>query len=151
MLNAPATRPASPPTKIVSEFAVAPATPITIPATDTMPSLAPRTAARNQFNRLPRDSSWGSSTCGPRSSGPMLAADTSKLTPPILPSPGTGSNEGKARLRPCQPSPHPLRDDRRGRPVVVLEEGVGAETGFEIELDRVRSDRAGERRETRCR
>jgi hypothetical protein len=30
---------------------VAPATPMTMPATDTIPSLAPSTAARNQFNR----------------------------------------------------------------------------------------------------
>jgi hypothetical protein len=49
--TAPATKPASPAVKIGPRCAVAPATPSTMPATETMPSLAPSTAARNQFNR----------------------------------------------------------------------------------------------------
>ncbi len=52
MLNAPATRPATPAIRIVVRLPVAPATPITIPAVDTIPSLAPRTPARSQFSRL---------------------------------------------------------------------------------------------------
>jgi hypothetical protein len=49
--TAPATNPASPAVKTGPRAEVAPATPMTMPATDTIPSLAPSTAARNQFNR----------------------------------------------------------------------------------------------------
>jgi hypothetical protein len=49
--TAPATSPASPAVKMGPRFVVAPATPMTMPATDTIPSLAPSTAARSQFSR----------------------------------------------------------------------------------------------------
>jgi len=39
---------------------VAPATPITSPAVDTMPSFAPSTPARNQFSRAAIDRRWNS-------------------------------------------------------------------------------------------
>src|SRR6188472_2657185 len=79
MLSAPATRPATPATKIASAWEVAPATPITMPATDTMPSLAPSTAARNALSRPPMPSWCGSSSCGPIPSG---ATSVSELMPP---------------------------------------------------------------------
>ena len=43
--------PANPAVKIGPRFVVAPATPMTMAATDTIPSLAPSTAARSQFSR----------------------------------------------------------------------------------------------------
>ena len=49
--TAPATSPASPAVKMGPRDVVAPATPMTMPATDTIPSLAPSTPARSQFNR----------------------------------------------------------------------------------------------------
>ena len=49
--TAPATSPANPAVKMGPRFVVAPATPMTMPATDTIPSLAPSTAARSQFSR----------------------------------------------------------------------------------------------------
>ena len=48
---APPMRPAAPAAKIGAVAGVAPATPTTIAATETMPSLAPSTPARNQFSR----------------------------------------------------------------------------------------------------
>src|SRR6476469_7764539 len=70
MLIAPAARPAMPAVMIADSSAVAPATPTTMPAVDTMPSLAPSTPARSQLSRLatslPCGSSWplsDSSTC----------------------------------------------------------------------------------------
>ena len=48
--SAPATRPAIPAVMIGPRSVVAAATPTTMPATETMPSLAPSTPARNQFN-----------------------------------------------------------------------------------------------------
>ena len=65
MLIAPAKSPATPATRIAVRSVVAPATPTTRPAVDTMPSLAPRTAARSQFSRLLMLSPCGSSSCGP--------------------------------------------------------------------------------------
>ena len=52
MLSAPAASPATPATRIVPRSLVAPATPITMPAVETMPSLAPSTPARSQLSRL---------------------------------------------------------------------------------------------------
>ena len=51
MLSAPATRPATPAIRMVVRPLVAPAAPITMPAVETMPSLAPRTPARSQLSR----------------------------------------------------------------------------------------------------
>ena len=51
MDTAPATSPAMPAVAIAVRELVAPATPRTIPATETIPSLAPSTPARSQFNR----------------------------------------------------------------------------------------------------
>src|SRR5665811_2231832 len=58
--TAPATRPASPAVKMGPRAVVAPATPITRPATETIPSLAPSTPARNQFSRPARPAACGS-------------------------------------------------------------------------------------------
>ena len=52
MLSAPAASPATPATRIAPRSLVAPATPITMPAVETMPSLAPSTPARSQLSRL---------------------------------------------------------------------------------------------------
>ncbi len=51
MLSAPAVRAAMPAITMAVLSDVAPATPMTTPAVDTMPSLAPSTAARSQFSR----------------------------------------------------------------------------------------------------
>ena len=51
MLIAPAARPASPAVSTAPRSAVAAATPMTRPAVETMPSLAPSTPARSQFRR----------------------------------------------------------------------------------------------------
>ncbi len=63
MLSAPATSPAMPARKIVWRSEVAPATPITMPAMETMPSLAPSTAARSRLSRLFSELACGSSAC----------------------------------------------------------------------------------------
>src|SRR6478736_3597491 len=63
MLSAPPTRAATPPRKISCRSAVAPAKPITIAATETMPSFAPRTAARSRLSSPFSESECGSSAC----------------------------------------------------------------------------------------
>ena len=73
MLIAPANSPATPATRIAVRSEVAPATPTTRPAVDTMPSLAPSTAARSQLSRLARLSSCGSSSWGPIEASVSLA------------------------------------------------------------------------------
>src|SRR5699024_3912533 len=60
---APPSTAASPATRIGPAWLVTPATPTTTAATETIPSLAPSTPARNQLSRLAR-SSWGSVTWG---------------------------------------------------------------------------------------
>lgn len=50
--NAPETSPANPASRIVSLDAEAPVTPSTSPAVETIPSFAPRTAARSLFSWL---------------------------------------------------------------------------------------------------
>ena len=72
---------------------VAPATPTTRPAVDTMPSLAPSTAARSQLSRAARLSSWGSSSWGP-----ICRSAASVLMGPIVRRTGTLRNEGEAGL-----------------------------------------------------
>ncbi len=59
--TAPATSPASPAVKMGPRAEVAPATPMTMPATDTIPSLAPSTAARSQLSRPALPAACGSS------------------------------------------------------------------------------------------
>src|SRR6478609_4649320 len=61
---APAIMPIRPLRMIEPRLSVAPATPSTIAAVDTIPSLAPSTPARNQFNRPASPESCGSSCCG---------------------------------------------------------------------------------------
>src|SRR5690349_20540703 len=58
---APPTRPARPAVAMAGRFGVAPATPTTMAATETMPSLAPSTPARSQFRRLATPAPCGSS------------------------------------------------------------------------------------------
>ena len=71
--TAPPTRPASPAVKMAPRSEVAPATPITMAATETIPSLAPSTPARNQFSRLVVPAACGSRACVGR---PLSAAWT---------------------------------------------------------------------------
>src|SRR4051794_3296762 len=102
MLSAPATRPAMPATSTGERSEVAPATPITMPATETIPSLAPRTPARNQFSRFPTSSPMSSCQCCGSSSVPI-----SVLTLSILP---TGARRSQGR----QGSPSSVRPRRTG-------------------------------------
>lgn len=60
---APAATPATPAVKIGARSMVAAATPTTMPAVDTMPSLAPRTPARNQLSLAPALALCGSAEC----------------------------------------------------------------------------------------
>ena len=71
---------------------VAPATPTTRPAVDTMPSLAPSTAARSQFSRVPTLSGGSSRGCR------GLAVGRSVLMPRSSAAVGAARNEGKAGL-----------------------------------------------------
>ena len=79
MLSAPAVSAAMPAITIVPRSSVAPATPITTPAVDTMPSLAPSTAARSQLSREPTWSPISSWKCCGSSSVPISSAHASIL------------------------------------------------------------------------
>ena len=78
---------------MVPRSSVAPATPITTPAVDTMPSLAPSTAARSQLSRVPTWSPRSSWKCCGCSSVPI-----SMLTRSILAKWARRFNEGEAGL-----------------------------------------------------
>src|SRR5882757_8818365 len=58
MDTAPAANPATPAVISGPRAVLAPATPMTKPASETMPSLAPNTAARNRFSRPASLTSW---------------------------------------------------------------------------------------------
>ena len=58
--TAPAARPAMPAVRIGPRSTVAAATPTTMPAVETIPSFAPSTPARSQFNFDATDPVWGS-------------------------------------------------------------------------------------------
>ncbi len=73
MLIAPAASPATPAITIADRLLVAPSAPMTMPAVDTMPSLAPSTAARSQLSRLFSPVWCGSSSCGPIGTSRSLA------------------------------------------------------------------------------
>src|SRR6478609_3474363 len=112
---APATSPTNPDTTIEPRLSVAPATPNTIAAVETMPSLAPSTPARSQFSRLPRPAPCGS---GWPAGKPVIGVGTAQSSPK---GPGQvhlmDSNQGSEH----QPAGGP--DDHRGRqvgPVVVV-------------------------------
>ena len=77
MLRAPAVRAAMPAITIAPLSSVAPATPITTPAVETMPSLAPSTAARSQLSRVPTLSPSSSWKCRGSSSVPISSAHAS--------------------------------------------------------------------------
>lgn len=68
----PASSPASPAVSRVSADEVAPATPTTRPAVDTIPSLAPSTPARSQFSLLLRLPPGRSPGCSLSSIAPVL-------------------------------------------------------------------------------
>ena len=63
MDSAPAANPAAPAVMIGSRSMVAAATPITMPATETMPSLAPSTPARSQLSLVLMAPTCGSAEC----------------------------------------------------------------------------------------
>src|SRR4051794_4670115 len=88
--SAPATRPASPAVTRAAREEFAAATPMTSPATERMPSLAPSTAARSHPAR------WllcASATCA--------ATDTERTLPPL----GRGPFPGLACARPARRHP----------------------------------------------
>ena len=86
MLIAPATRPATPAIRIAVRSVVAPATPRTMPATDTMPSLAPSTPALSQLSR-----SLNPSPCG-SSAWPPMSIDAASLMGAFSPIGGSGAS-----------------------------------------------------------
>src|SRR6478735_8191808 len=138
MLIAPAARPATPAITIADRSLVAPTAPMTMPAVETMPSLAPSTAARSQLSRLLSPLPCGSSSCGP-----ITASSSWAVIGQIQASGGAGRNQGQAALAAAGRSPttdrrlagllrldDPLRhqqtdpeqrdrDDRRGQEDVV--------------------------------
>ena len=60
METAPPTSPARPAVRMGPVLVVTPATPTTMAATETMPSLAPSTPARSQLRRCAMSLRWGS-------------------------------------------------------------------------------------------
>src|SRR6478609_3241026 len=93
MLIAPAASPATPAITIADRSLVAPTAPMTMPAVDTIPSLAPRTAARSQLSRLFSPCWCGSSSCGPTGTSASLT-----VMPESKPSGHAPRNQGKAAL-----------------------------------------------------
>ena len=101
MLIAPAASPATPAITIADRSLVAPTAPITMPAVETMPSLAPRTAARSQFSRLLSPPWCGSSSCGPIGSRPSSLAVMGQIQAlrRRCPQPRQGCARGRSRPR----------------------------------------------------
>ena len=92
--TAPATSPARPAVNTGPRAGVAPATPTTMPATETIPSLAPSTPARSQFSRPARPAACGSWPC----SGGTAEPDSSRSVTASLCSAGA---EFRQQGEPC--------------------------------------------------
>src|SRR5688572_15545248 len=89
MDTAPATNPATPAVRIGPRALVAPATPTTRPAVETIPSLAPSTPARSQFIRCDSVPTCGSRGC---------AGDPPRRCVMPCPAVDQGRGEGQAEL-----------------------------------------------------
>ena len=109
METAPATSPARPAVKIGPRSEVAPATPTTRPATDTIPSLAPSTAARSQFSRPAELSACGSARSAEGCSG------ASDVMGRVLPAGGAATLSGR-------PDPARRQQRRNVRPAHFADE-----------------------------
>lgn len=102
----PAMRPTRPAVNSADRESVAPATPTTMPAVETTPSLVPRTAARSQFRRVPSPSWCGSPVwcSGPVSGGgvaasPVPLALSSFMEGSVSPPAGSVSGAGRTPAR----------------------------------------------------